>query len=445
MTFKSILLRLLNINGAKVDDIDFVDDAAMTVHVHLVKREQWRCPVCGKRCGVYDHATSESFWRSMDFGPVPVQIGAKIPRVSCPDHGVLTARVPWADAESRFTTDFAFSAAWMFKGGLSRKRISEWLRIDFKTVGRLIKRVWNRLEPDPKVRYNGLVNIGIDETSYRKGHSYITVVVNHDTNTVVWAHDGHGKEIIEMFFEELTEEQRASIRLVSGDGARWITDAVAKYCPNATRCLDPFHVVEWANDALSSMRIDAWRRAREKLSEMVRKYKEAGVADDKEVKEEIKREQKKVDEIKQSKYALGKNPENLTKNQQERLELIQAEDPQIKRGHDLKEKLRFILKLKDPELAEDELDGWLGWAQRCRIPAFVELGRKVRRHKEHILDTVRYGLSNARIEATNNKIKLLIRIAYGFRDIDTMIALIMLFCSSIEIPWPGRMARPPVK
>ena len=84
----------------------------------------------------------------------------------------------------------------------------------------------------------------------------------------------------------------------------------------------------------------------------------------------------------------------------------------------MKEELRLILKLTDPKLAEEELDGWLGWAQRCRIPAFVELGRKVRRHKEHILDTVRYGLSNAHIEATNNKIKLLIRIAYGFRNID---------------------------
>lgn len=445
MTVKSILLRLLNIKGAKVDGVDFEDDAAMTVHVHLVKREQWRCPVCGRRCGVYDHASAESFWRSMDFGPVPVRIGARLPRINCPAHGVLTARVPWADAESRFTTDFAFAAAWMFKGGLSRKRISEWLKIDFKTVGRLIKRVWNLLEPDPKVRYNGLVNIGIDETSYRKGHSYITVIVNHDTNTVVWAHDGHGKEIIEKFFEELSEEQRSSILLVSGDGARWITDAVQRYCPNARRCLDPFHVVEWANDALGSMRIDAWRRAREKLSEMVRKYKEDGVADDRDVKAEIKRERKRVDAIKQSKYALGKNPENLTKSQRERLELIQAEDPQIKRGHGMKEKLRLILKLTDPKLAEEELDGWLGWAQRCRIPAFVELGRKVRRHKEHILDTVRYGLSNARIEATNNKIKLLIRIAYGFRNIDAMIGLIMLFCSSVEIPWPGRTARKPAK
>ena len=137
-------------------------------------------------------------------------------RVSCPEHGVHVASVPWAKPGSRFTTDVAYSAAWMLKGGLSKKR------------------------------YDGLVNIGIDETSYRKGHKYVTTVVNHDTNTVVWAHEGYGK----------TEEQRASIRLVSGDGARYITDAVAKFCPNATRCFDPFHVVEWANDALGSIRID---------------------------------------------------------------------------------------------------------------------------------------------------------------------------------------------
>ena len=80
MTFKSILLRLLNIKGAKVDGIDFEDDAAMTVHVHLVKREQWRCPVCRRRCGVYDHASAESFWRGMDFGPVPIRIGAALHR-----------------------------------------------------------------------------------------------------------------------------------------------------------------------------------------------------------------------------------------------------------------------------------------------------------------------------------------------------------------------------
>lgn len=445
MAFKSILQKLLNIKGAVVDGFAFESDAALTVHVHLRRGEQRRCPACGRKCAVYDHATAESFWRSMDFGPVPVRIGASVPRVSCPEHGVLTARVPWADAGSRFTTDFAFSAAWMLKGGLSKKRVSQWLRIDWKTVGRLVGLVWHRLEPDPKARYDGLVRIGIDETSYKKGHSYITVVVNHDTNTVVWAHEGHGKEIAELFFGELTEEQRASIRLVSGDGARWITDSTARFCPNATRCLDPFHVVEWANDALDSLRLDAWRRARAALAEKVRELKESKPADDKAAKDEVRRAKEAADKIRHSKYALGKNPENLTESQQERLALIQADDPQLRRGHEMKEKLRLIFRLTDPGLAETALDGWLARAQRCRIPAFVELGRKVRRHRDHILNTVRHGLSNARVEATNNKIKLLIRIAYGFRDIDTMIGLIMLFCSSIQIPWPGRSPQPPAK
>lgn len=97
----------------------------------------------------------------------------------------MTAAVPWAKPGSRFTTDFAFSAAWKVKGGLSKKKVSQWLQIDWKTVGRLVKLVWNDLEPDARKRLDGLVNIGIDEISYRKGHTYITVVVNHDTNTVV--------------------------------------------------------------------------------------------------------------------------------------------------------------------------------------------------------------------------------------------------------------------
>ena len=448
MTANSLLKNLLHIKGAVVDSFDLGENAkgepSLVVHVHVGKGLRWRCPVCGKKCHVHDYVCDEAFWRSMDLGPVEVRIGARVPRVRCPVDGVVTAAVPWAKPGSRFTTDFAFSAAWMVKGGLSKKKVSERLRIDWETVGHLVDLVWHELEPDVKKRFDGLVRIGIDETSYRKGHSYITVVVNHDTNTVVWAHKGHGREIIEMFFSELTEEQRASILLVSGDGARWITDAAKDFCPNARRCVDPFHVVEWANEALDSMRIDAWRRARAALAEMVRKSKEDGSANDRDARERIRQAKKDVEQIKQSKYALGKNPENLTTKQQERLALIQAGDPQLMRGHAMKEKLRLIFKLTDPTLAEEELDGWLGWAQRCRIPAFVELGRKIRRHKEHILNTVRNGLSNARIEATNNKIKLLLRVAYGFRNIDTMIGLIMLFCSSIEIPWPGRKQKEPI-
>ena len=106
------------------------------------------------------------------------------------------------------------------------------MRIDWATVGRCISRVREDLEPNLDSRLNGLVNIGIDETSYKKGYKYITVIVNHDTNSVIWLHEGHGKSVLEMFYEKLSEKQRASIKVVTGDGARWITDCVNHYTPN---------------------------------------------------------------------------------------------------------------------------------------------------------------------------------------------------------------------
>ena len=443
MPFKSIVKNILGIKCMAIDKVS-VEGEKVFIDVHPTKGCECRCGCCGCKGRYYDKGRGARAWRTLDCGGHEVYLRYSVYRVYCPHcKAVHTCMVPWASHGSRFTERFEQVTAWVALQ-MDKSAASKFMRIAWHTVGDIMSRVFESVAAKSASPLEGLVNIGIDETSYRKGHSYITVVVNHDTNTVVWAHKGHGKEIIEMFFNELTEDQRASILLVSGDGARWITESVKDFCPNAKRCVDPFHVVEWANNALDSMRIDAWRRARATLAEMVRKIKEDGTANDKDAKERIRQAKKDVEQIKQSKYALGKNPENLTANQQERLALIQAEDPQLMRGHAMKEKLRLIFKLTDQSLAEEELDGWLGWAQRCRIPAFVELGRKIRRHKEHILNTVRNGLSNARIEATNNKIKLLLRIAYGFRNIDTMIGLVMLFCSSIEIPWPGRKQKEPI-
>lgn len=107
----------------------------------------------------------------------------------------------------------------------------------------------------------------------------------------------------------------------------------------------------------------------------------------------------------------------------------------------LKEKLRLIfhMKAENKEQLEEiktELDSWHGWAWRSRIKPFVELQKKIRRHYDAILATMKYRLSNARIEATNNKIKLSIRMAYSFRNMDNMLAMIMLRCSNIEVALP---------
>jgi len=114
-------------------------------------------------------------------------------------------------------------------------------------------------------------------------------------------------------------------------------------------------------------------------------------------------------------------------------------NPRLHRAYLLKEGLRTVFKYTFDE-AGAVLDRWLKWAQRCRISEFVELGRKIRRHKEAILATIKNGLTNARVEAINNKIKVTIRMGYGYRNIDNLIALVRLKCGSYDVALPGRHA-----
>ena len=155
------------------------------------------------------------------------------------------------------------------------------------------------------------MNIGIDETSYKKGHRYLTVVVNQDTNTVVWCGEGHSAEVLAGFFKELTQEQRDAIKTVSGDGARWIDSCIQEYIPNATRCIDPFHVVCWANESLDELRKELWREAFKAEKELKNENKR-GRGRPKKNDEESQKINKSVQtskEIKISKLALGKAPD----------------------------------------------------------------------------------------------------------------------------------------
>lgn len=115
--------------------------------------------------------------------------------------------------------EFDLTVAWLATC-LPRSAVSNYMRLTGQPWGRCISRTLNDIEPERSRRLNGLVNIGIDETSYKKGHKYITVVVNHDTNTVVWIGEGHGKSVLEQFYRCLTPEQLSTIKAVTGDGAK---------------------------------------------------------------------------------------------------------------------------------------------------------------------------------------------------------------------------------
>ena len=197
---------------------------------------------------------------------------------------------------------------------------------------------------------------------------------------MVWVADGRGGSVLEQFYKALTDKQLASIKVVTGDGARWITDCVNEFTPDCERCVDPFHVVEWAMEALDEVRRDRWRAAYEKAQQLTAEKTPRNAAVRKLMMRRPPRFQEakvKASEIKNSSYTLGKAPEHLTENQRIRLDMIQANDPQLYRAYCLKESLRLLLKSTDVEQAEADLKHWLWWASHSRIPAFRDLYEKI--------------------------------------------------------------------
>lgn len=439
--------KLLNVKNAVVDGCTFYSDQDGVNHIRIHARpNRWHeddCPFCHKRCKRYDKKNPQPrTWRSLDWGSTLVEVSYDTHRIECPEHGVIVADVPWAYPNSGFTKDFDLTVGWLAVY-LPRSVVSEYMRIDWETVGRCVHRTLNVIEPERSRRLDNLVNIGIDETSYKKGHKYITVIINHDTNTVVWAAQGHGKTVLESFYRQLSKEQLSSIKVVTGDGAKWITDCVNEFTPDCERCVDPFHVVQWAMEALDEVRREVWREAYNESQQLAKEHpRKAGRPKEDDPETAILRTAKaKAEAIKNSAYALGKAPENLTEKQRLRVEMIAENNNRLYRAYRMKEMLRLLLKIKDVDEAEAALKRWLWWASHSRIPAFRELYKKIKRHKEHILNAIRLGMSNARIEATNNKIKLIVRKAYGFRNIQNMLDMVYLVCSDLKIPLPNRKSK----
>jgi transposase len=444
MTTYTLLKKLLGVKDIVVEGYRLEELPGgvlkLVIRVRPTAAKQCRCSKCGRRIPRYDRPEHLRTWRALDFGGILIELEGYAPRGTCKEHGIVTMDVPWAFPDSGFTKDFDRTVAWLART-VSKSAVCEFMRISWRTVGRCIARVVDELEPDHSCRLHDLVRIGIDETSYSKGHRYITTVVNHDTNTVVWVAQGHGRMVLDSFFQSLTEEERSKIEVVSGDGARWISDAVDFWCqPDVLRCTDPFHVVSWATEALDKIRREAWQEANKEVKQRKKEVnpKRGRIASDDVKRQQYEEAKKTAKGIKNSRYAFGKAPEHLTENQAAKLELIEAENRTLFRAYQLKERLRILLKLKDPDEALAELNRWLRSAAHSRISEMVELGRKIKRHKQYILNFITTGISNARVEANNNKISLLIHRAFGFKNFQNMVSLIMLVCSDLTIQLPNR-------
>jgi transposase len=391
-------------------------EVSVVIGARPTRSAQSRCPYCWKRCPGYDQGVGRRRWRAHDAGLAVVFLEAEVPRVSCREHGVVVALVPWARHDAGHTLAFDDQVAWLATHA-AKSTVSDLMRIAWRTVGAICARVWAEVEATTD-RFAGLRRIGIDEISYKRGHKYLTIVVDHDTRRLLWAADGRSADTLRGFFDALGTERSNKISHVSADAAEWIAQVVAERCPNALLCADPFHIVKWATDALDQVRREHWNTARGGKGKTNTGSKS----------------------LKRVRWALWKNPEDLTDHQHAKLAWIEATHPRLYRAYLLKEGLRTVFALAKTSHTEaiDALDRWIAWARRCRIPAFVALSRSIVKHRDTIIAAIEHRMSNGLIESMNTKIRVITRMAYGFANPDHLIALAMLSLGGHCPPLPGR-------
>jgi transposase len=324
---------------------------------------------------------------------------------------VVVAAVPWARHDASFTRAFEDQVAWLAVH-TNKTAVAELMRIAWRTVGWICERVMTE-QLRGRDLFAGLERIGVDEISVRKGQRYLTVVVDHDTGRLVWAAAGRDKQTVTRFLDLVGQERCQQLKLVPCDMASWITGPIAERCPNATVCYDPFHLVKLATDALDEIRREVWNEARR-----------AG-------------QKQLAAELKGARFALWKNPGNLTDPQQLKLARIQQLNQRLYRAYLLAQQLRQIYRVGlDHAIAL--LDAWLKWARRCRLEPFVKLARTITEQRPGIEAALRHGLSNARVEQLNTQLRLIVRRAFGLHSHQPAISLAMLALAGLSPPLPGR-------
>lgn len=416
MRATTLLNRVLDLPGVRVRSVA-IEAGEVRVTVAL-RRRRLECPRCSYTTRHrHDTRAVDSTWRHLDLAGRVCRILMRRRRLRCPEHGVLVEQVPFARHRSEHTRGFEDLVAWLATK-TDKTSVCRFTRIAWRTVGAICERVCvDALDPD---RLSRLVEIGVDEISWRKHHRYLTLVSDHDTGKIVWGKPGKDTATLAAFFDELPGGAAERLEAVSMDMGPAYAKAVRERAPSAVICFDPFHVVKLAGDALEALRRQVWQAAR--------KLPDKGIAK----------------KFKGARWALLKNPDTLTADQATTLAEMKRSGGILWRAYQLKEALRAVFAGDlNPAGLGELLDRWCSRAQRSRIPEFVKAARTIRKHREGINAAIERGLSNGRHEGLNNKVRLIINRAYGFHSADAAFALIMLTCGPVTLELPYHTGRHP--
>lgn len=388
MTTESIyheLTNAVNIPGFLTTKMESYPDR---IRIYLERRTHVaRCSRCGRFCGNF-YDSKERVLRDYDWGETPVYLVVQRVRVKCPTCKIRVEKLTFADLRSPFTTrfqDYLVERASV----MTRSDIAFFYDLSEDTIGRWEWMALQMFQPT-RNKLRGLKQLRVDEIAKRKGHNYVTVISDAETNRVVWVGDGRKKDDLLPFFRMLGVRGCLAIEAVCMDMSRSYIPAFENGCKNARIVFDRFHIVKHLNDALNKL------RKSEKLK--------------------LTDEEKSL--WRHSQRALGKNKENLTPKQRECLEWLLTKSPAIATAYYLKSQFSNIWKVRTLRGAKSSLTRWLQRAKKISHEGFEDFCKMVERHRRGILNYHYYPLTNGPQEGLNNKFNVIRRRAYGFARVD---------------------------
>jgi transposase len=385
-----------------ISSINFTEgERKLDIWVDFPKGSRFPCPECNHLdCEVHD--TTTRTWRHLDFFEHQTFLHGRIPRINCPNCGVRQVKVPWARERSGFTL-LMEALIVFFAQTMQISQISEKLHIKDKRIWRVVSHYVE--EALVKADLSNITSIGLDETSRRKGHEYITVFADINSGRVIFICKGKDASTLSVFSKELKDHNGSpeQIKDICCDMSPAFIKGITDEFPLSSVIFDKFHIIKLVNEAVDEVR---------RLEQLMNRI------------------------LKNTRYIWLKNPSSLTKKQLKELGGLKDLNLRTVRAYNLKLALQEFWKFEDRETAEAYFKKWYYWATHSKLPAIVKAAKTLKNHWDGIISYFDNRYSNGLLEGLNSMIQSLKANARGYRNDENFMTMIYLRQGQLKLNLP---------
>jgi transposase len=367
---------------------------------------QWgaaaKCPECGRECSIHDCAP-ERTWRHLDTMQFMTLVRARTPRADCPEHGVKTMQVPWAAPQGRFTLLFERFAVEVLLASASVSQACALLGLSWDTAQEIMRRaVQGGLE---RRQLERLKYLGMDEKSFRRGQSYVTLLTDLEESRVLDVVEERTAEAASQLWDTLSEEQKQGVEAVAVDMWEPFIQTIQTQVPEADIVHDKFHVSKYLGEAVDTVR-------RQEHKELLAQGDET---------------------LKGTRQLWLYNPQNFSPEQAEEFSALKDLHLKVARAWAAKELFSKFWEYQEEGWARRFFKDWFGWVSRSRLKPVVDVAQMLKRHLDNLLTYLKHHITNAVTEGLNSKIQSLKSAARGFRSFRNYRIRILFFCGKLNL------------